>query len=101
MFKKMVVSVVLGVSLLSSLTLLAKNSDKPVVVAKLHVEHQLSISAHGVGEDIFIQQVSLDKSVLAAGQGGENLPIPLLSGFGVMVFGLMFYVLRSSRQRIK
>ncbi|MEE9331431.1 MAG: hypothetical protein V3U89_04285 [Methylophilaceae bacterium] len=101
MFKKVIVSVVLGISLLSSLALLAQNSDKPVVMAKLNVEHQLSISAHGAGEENFIQQVRVDKSVLALGQGRKNLPIPLLSGLGVVMFGLMFFVLRASRQRIK
>jgi len=46
MFKKAVVSVVLGVSLFSSIALWAQNDEQAAVVAKLDVTHQLSISEY-------------------------------------------------------
>jgi len=97
MFKKFVVSLILGVSLFSSVFLWAKNSDVPTV-AKLDVEQQLSISAHKTGDDQFAKKVSSDQdaSILK-----EKVRVPLMSVLGLLVFGLMYFVLRSSRQRVK
>lgn len=101
MVKKILVSVVLGALLFVSFSLWAKNNQEQVLVAKLQVENQLSISAHQVGEDRFINQVGAKKDMLEKVQSERNIPMPLLSSFGVMIFGLMYFVLRSSRQRIK
>ncbi|MFW5432075.1 MAG: hypothetical protein ACKE5M_08655 [Methylophilaceae bacterium] len=101
MFKKALVSVTLGVLLLFSLSLWAKSNQEPVLVAKLKVDNQLSISAHQVGEESFISQVGAKKDIPAKVQGEKNVPMSLLSVFGVMAFGLIYFVHRSSRQRIK
>jgi len=101
MFKKAVVSVVLGVSLFSSIALWAQNDEQAAVVAKLDVTHQLSISEHNLGGDRFIQQVGEEKQVIPFLQATDGLPMPLIPALGVMVFGLMYFVLRASRNRIK
>jgi hypothetical protein len=99
MFKQLVISVILGVSLLFSVALWAQNSDaKPTVVAKLDVEQQLSLSAHEASEGQFIQQLSTDKSPAMV---KEEVAVPLMSALGLMVFALMYFVLRSSRRRVK
>jgi len=99
MFKKAVVSVVLSVSLFSSLALWAKSDEQPKIVAKLEVTSQLSMSEHNVGGHGFIQQVTEDSTL--AFIGPDSMPMPLVPALGVMVFGLMYFVLRSSRNRIK
>lgn len=101
MFKQIVVSIVLSVSLLSSIALWAQGSNQPAVVAKLEVTHQLSISEHEQNEAKFIQQVAEEKHILSLMQTKNGVPMPILSALGIMVFGLMYFVLRSSRQRIK
>lgn len=97
MVKKFVVSVILGASLFSSVFLWAKNSDAPVV-AKLNIEQQLSISAYQSGHSQFIQQVSADQGALIV---KNEVAVPLMSVLGLLVFALMYFVLRSSRQRVK
>ncbi len=101
MFKRLVVSIVLGVSMLSSIALWAKNDRQPTVVAKLDVMHQLSISEHNLGGDRFIKQVSDEPSALSLIQTTDGVPMPFLSVLGILVFGLMYFVLRSSRNGIK
>lgn len=98
MLKKVLVSVGLGVLLLFSLTLWAQNNQEPVVVASLEVKNQLSISALQLGEDRFISQVSSPKVITVAGK--KESPVPLLSSLGVIAFGLIYFVIRSSRQRV-
>lgn len=98
MLKKVLVSVGLGVLLLFSLTLWAQNNQAPIMVASLEVENQLSISALQLGEDRFIGQVGPKKVVTVASK--KDLPAPLLSSFGVIAFGLIYFVIRSSRQRV-
>jgi len=101
MFKKAVVSVVLGISLMSSIVLWAKSSEDAQVVAKLDVTQQLSISEHNLGEGDFIQQVREQPKAIPFIPTTDDVPMPLLPALGVMVFGLMYFVLRSSRNRIK
>lgn len=102
MFKKVIVSVTLGALLLFSLSLWTKSNTVPaMMVATPDVEHQLSISAHESNEESFINQVGAKEGTPVKVQSEKNIAMPLLSSLGVMVLGLMYFVLRSSRQRIK
>ena len=100
LFKKLIVSVVLGVSLLSSLAIWAENKQEPLQVAKLDVVNQLSISAHQVGEDSFLQQVGTSKKK-AAVQHKAGVPMSTISFFWIMATGLLFFVVRLAKRRIK
>ncbi|MGJ8619018.1 MAG: hypothetical protein ACSHWN_01700 [Methylophilaceae bacterium] len=101
MFNKKIVSVVLGVSLLTSLSLGAKD-NKPTVIAKLDVENQLSISAHQAGKSNFINQIgeSGQKSAKKE-QTLTEVPMSVVSIFWTMAFALLFFVVRVSARRIK
>lgn len=101
MFKKLVVSVVLGVSLLSSLALWAKSKDEPIIVAKIEVKNQLSLSAHQVGEASFINQIEPSKVKVAEKQDEASLSVTKTSVFWTMAFALLFFVLRGATRRIK
>ncbi len=101
MFKKSVISVALGISLFTSVALWAESDEQSAVVAKLDVAQQLSISEHDLGESGFIQQVSDQPQLIPFIPAVEEVPMPLLPALGIMVFGLMYFVLRSSRNRIK
>lgn len=100
MFKQLVIAIVLGVSLFSSIALWAQNEQAPVIVAQLQVERQLSISAHQNGEENFIEQVSVQNQTSSVSQVRNNTRVPVLTMLGVMVFGLVCFVLRVSRKRI-
>lgn len=99
-FKKLIVSAMLGVSLLSSLAIGVENKHEPVQVAKLEVVNQLSISAHEVGGDSFLQQVGASKSKSAI-QNETGIPMSAASVFWIMVTGLFFFVVRLAKRRIK
>jgi hypothetical protein len=98
--KKILVSTIFGVLLLSSLTLLAKGKDEPVQVVQLEVVNQLSIGAHEVGEESYIQQVGVSKPRVVT-QEKTGLPMTTVSFFWVMATGLLFFVARSTARRIK
>lgn len=101
MFKKLIVSVLLGASLLTSLTLGAKD-NKPTVIAKLDVENQLSISAHQSGQSNFINQVGVSgKKPAKKDQTLTQVPMSVVSGFWTMAFALLFFVVRVTATRIK
>ena len=101
MFKKLITSVVLAVALMTSLTLGARD-NKPTVIAKLDVEHQLSISAHQSGQSNFINQIGVtDKKTVNKGETLTKVPMSLVSGFWTMVFALLIFVARVTARRIK
>jgi hypothetical protein len=101
MFKKFIVSVVIGVSLLTSLTLGAKD-NKPTVLAKLDVESQLSISAHQTGQSNFINQIGVSGKLPAKrNQVLSEVPMSVVSVFWTMAFALLFFVVRVTARRIK
>lgn len=99
-FKKLIVSAVLGVSLLSSAAILAENQHEPVQVAKLEVVNQLSISAHEVGEDNFLQQVGTSQKKAAA-ESKAGVPMTTIAFLWIMATGLLFFVVRLTKRRIK
>jgi hypothetical protein len=101
MFKKVLVSVALGSLLLFSLSLWAKDNHKPVLVAELQVNNQLSISAHQSGEESFVQQVSATKIKVDNQKQQKNLPMSVISAFWIMAFALLFFVIRVTTRRIK
>ncbi len=101
MFKQFAVLTVLSVSLFSSTVLWAKGGDKPVVVAKLDVAHQLSISAHQNGEEKFIEQVSVSRHATPLKQVQKDARVTGLAASGLIGFGLIYFVFRASRRRIK
>ena len=84
MFKQLVVSIVLGISLLSSVVIWAQNNEEPVIMAKasnLDVAHQLSISEYSKGNDSYVNQVG--KATKAAGkQKSEEISVSMVAGFG-------------------
>lgn len=106
MFKKLLVSTVLGVLLFSSFALWAKGNDAlvsvtaPVQVAKLEVANQLSISAHQVGEESYIQQVGV-LTVKVNHQHGAGMPMTTVSFLWLMAAALLFFVIRATTRRIK
>lgn len=101
MLKKVLVSAALGTLLLFSLSLWAKGNQEQVMVAKLQVKNQLSISAHQSGEESFVQQVSTAKLKVDNQKQQSNLPMSVISVFWIMAFGLLFFVVRASTRRIK
>ncbi len=101
MFKKLITSIVLGISLVTSLTLGAKD-NKPTVIAKLDVESQISISAHQSGQSNFINQIGVsEKKPSKKDQTLAQVPMSVVSGFWTMVFALLFFVVRVTATRIK
>lgn len=101
MVKKVLVSVALGSLLLFSLSLWAKGNQEPVLVAKLQVENQLSISARQSGDESFVQQVSTAKLKVDNQKQEQNLPMSVISVFWIIAFGLLFFVIRATTRRIK
>jgi len=101
MFKKIVVSVVLGVALLTSFALWAKTNDAPTVMAKIDVQDQLSFSAHQAGESTFINQIGDAKHSSAVTQGESKAAMSLVSVLWTMAFALLFFVIRVTARRIK
>lgn len=101
MLKKVLVSAALGTLLLFSLSLWAKGNQEQVMVAKLQVKNQLSISAHQSGEESFVQQVSAAKLKVDNQKQQSSLPMSVISVFWIMAFGLLFFVVRASTRRIK
>jgi len=100
MLKKRILAVILGVSLMSSFMLWA--NTEVTAVHQLDVEQQLSISAHDAGEGHFITQVTPKQGVAAIVRDAEgNVTVPFMTGLGFLVFGLMYFVLRASRPRVK
>lgn len=101
MFKKLITSVVLAIALMTSLTLGAKD-NKPTIIAKLDVEHQLSISAHQSGQSHFINQIGAsEKKPATKDQASTQVPMSVVSGFWTMVFALLFFVVRVTARQIK
>ncbi len=101
MFKKLIISILLGVSLLTSLTLGAQD-NKPTVIAKLDVENQLSISAHQSGQSHFINQIGVSSKQSAKKEEAHSqVPMSVVSGFWTMAFALLFFVVRVTARRIK
>ncbi len=95
MFRKLVVSAMFGMLMLSSLALVADDGSASIKLAILEVENQLSVSALQGGEQSFIQQVKP-----AEGQPKKEVSIPVVTGFWLMLFGLFLFVLRGGGQRI-
>lgn len=106
MFKKLLVSFILGIALFTSLTIGAKvkdepTKDKPILVAKIEVNNQLSISDQQMGETSFINQVSVLKQVDTREKPQENVPLSVISVFWTMAFGLLIFVIRVTARPIK
>jgi hypothetical protein len=95
MFRKLVVSAMFGMLMLSSLALVADDGSASIKLAILEVENQLSVSALQGGEQSFIHQVKP-----AEGQPKKEVSIPVVTGFWLMLFGLFLFVLRGGGQRI-
>jgi hypothetical protein len=100
MFKRLVVSAVLGVALLTSFALWAKPSDAPTMVAKIEVHNQLSFSAHEAGESKFISQIG-DAKQSETKLGESKMAMSVVSVFWTMAFALLFFVIRVTARRIK
>ena len=103
MLKKLVFSFVLGLTLFTSLTIGAQgkekpNKEEPILVAKIDVENQISISDHEAGQANFINQVGVLK---ADQKTQENVPMSVGSVFWTMAFGLLIFVIRVTARRIK
>lgn len=102
MFKQLAVSIVLGVSLLSSVVIWAQNNEEPVIMAKasdLDVANQLSISEYSKGNDSYVNQVGKPTKA-ASKQNSEDISVSMVAGFWVMLFALFVFVTRSSTRRL-
>lgn len=101
MLKNLLVSVLLGVSLLVSLGLQAQTEQPAVQVAQLNVEQQLSLSAHADGETSFLNQVGINHKEIVIESNQAGLPVSVSSVIWIMMFGLLFFVVRAVTKRIK